>query len=129
MVLLGASLGGAVAIDLALNYIDLALNDPDGVEQLILVDSVGFSGSFPFGQYLDASLLYWGANGLRFRKEIALQVLQMLPLVDPSLKDKVLCALLHQFHYRKHREPHYGCPDSGTAEITMILPCSMSAST
>ena len=87
--LLGASLGGAIAIDFALNY-------PDCVEQLILVDSVGFSGSFPFGQYLDASLLSWGASWLRCRKGMALQVLQMQPLADSSRKDKVLCAMLHQ---------------------------------
>ncbi|MEL6385565.1 MAG: alpha/beta hydrolase [Cyanobacteria bacterium J06626_18] len=87
--LLGASLGGAVAIDLALSH-------PDCVEQLILVDSVGFSGSFPLGKHLDASLLNWGADWLRFRKGFALQALARLPLADPSLKDKALCALLHQ---------------------------------
>ena len=87
--LLGASLGGAVAIDFALRF-------PDCVERLILVDSVGFSGSFPLGQYLDASLLDWGADWLRFRQGVALHVLTMLPFADPSLKDKVLCARLHQ---------------------------------
>ncbi|MEO0378231.1 MAG: alpha/beta hydrolase, partial [Cyanobacteria bacterium P01_A01_bin.17] len=87
--LLGASLGGAVAIDFALRY-------PDCVKQLILVDSVGFSGSFPLGQYLDASLLNWGATWLRFRKHAALQVMTMLPFADPILKDKLLCTLLHQ---------------------------------
>ena len=87
--LLGASLGGAVAIDFALSY-------PGCVERLILVDSVGFSGSFPLGQYLDASLLDWGADWLRFRQGVALHVLTMLPFADPSLKDKVLCARLHQ---------------------------------
>ena len=87
--MLGASLGGAVAIDLALKY-------PDCVERFILVDSVGFSGSFPLGKHLDASLLDWGADWLRFRKGVALQALAMLPLADSSLKHKVLCALLHQ---------------------------------
>lgn len=87
--LLGASLGGAVAIDFGLRH-------PDCVERLILVDSIGFSGSFPLGQHLDASLLDWGADWLRFRKGVSLHALVMLPFADPSLKDKVLCAMLHQ---------------------------------
>jgi len=89
VVLLGASLGGAIAIDFALRH-------PDCVERLILVDSVGFSGSFPLGQYLDASLLNWGADWLRFRKDMALQATAMLPLIGSNHTDKILCARLHQ---------------------------------
>jgi pimeloyl-ACP methyl ester carboxylesterase len=43
VVLAGASLGGAVAIDFALHH-------PSWVRSLALMDSVGFSGSFPIGQ-------------------------------------------------------------------------------
>jgi pimeloyl-ACP methyl ester carboxylesterase len=45
IVLVGASLGAAVAIDFALTY-------PECVSRLVLIDSVGFSGSFPVGQWL-----------------------------------------------------------------------------
>ncbi|MEM6839531.1 MAG: alpha/beta hydrolase [Cyanobacteria bacterium P01_C01_bin.120] len=89
VVLLGASLGGAIAIDFALRH-------PDCVERLILVDSVGFSGSFPLGQYLDNSLLNWGADWLRFRKSMAFQTAAMLPFTSSSQTDKILCAMLHQ---------------------------------
>jgi len=87
--LLGASLGGAIAIDFALRH-------PDCVERLILVDSVGFSGSFPLGQYLDASLLTWGADWLRLRKSLAFHAAVMLPFIGSSQTDKILCAMLHQ---------------------------------
>lgn len=87
--LLGASLGGAIAIDFALRH-------PDCVERLILVDSVGFSGNFPLGQYLNASLLNWGADWLRLRKDMALQAATMLPFTSSSQTDKILCAMLHQ---------------------------------
>ena len=66
------------------------------MERLILVDSVGFSGSFPLGQYLDASLLDWGADWLRFRKSMAFQATAMLPFTSSSQTDKILCAMLHQ---------------------------------
>ncbi len=45
VILIGASLGGAVAIDFTLTY-------PACVSQLVLIDSVGFSGSFAIGQWL-----------------------------------------------------------------------------
>jgi pimeloyl-ACP methyl ester carboxylesterase len=54
--LVGASLGGAVAIDFALNY-------PNWVRSLVLIDSVGFSGSFPVGQFLPHPLIELGRIG------------------------------------------------------------------
>ncbi|NJK36498.1 MAG: alpha/beta hydrolase [Oscillatoriales cyanobacterium RM2_1_1] len=45
MILLGVSMGGATAIDFALTY-------PEAVSQLILVNSVGYSGSFSWGKLL-----------------------------------------------------------------------------
>ena len=59
--LVGASLGGAVAMDFALHH-------PDWVRSLVLIDSVGFSGSFPIGQFLPCSLIELGADWLRLRK-------------------------------------------------------------
>ncbi len=87
--LLGASLGGAVAIDFALTH-------PDCVERLILIDSIGFSGSFPLGKWLSSPLLDWGADWLRFRKVTTYRALEALPFISPDQQDLVLCASLHQ---------------------------------
>src|SRR6476659_3722556 len=49
VILVGASLGGATAIDFTLAY-------PQCVQKLVLIDSVGFSGTFPLGQFLFSPL-------------------------------------------------------------------------
>ena len=87
--LLGASLGGAVAIDFALTH-------PDCVERLILIDSIGFSGSFPLGKWLFSPILDWGADWLHCRKATAYRALEALPFISPDQRDLVLCASLHQ---------------------------------
>lgn len=89
MILVGASLGGAVAIDFTLNY-------PDCVERLILVDSVGFSGSFPLGKLLLQPLLDWGTDWLHVRKDSAYNALEALQILSPDQQDWVLAASLHQ---------------------------------
>ncbi|MBD2108188.1 alpha/beta hydrolase [Nodosilinea sp. FACHB-13] len=87
--LVGASLGGAVAIDFALHY-------PSWVRSLVLMDSVGFSGSFPVGQFLPSPLIELGTNWLYFRKHAALAAASVLPILDASLVDALRCSLLHQ---------------------------------
>ncbi|MBE9013876.1 alpha/beta hydrolase [Pseudanabaenaceae cyanobacterium LEGE 13415] len=89
VVLVGASLGGAVAIDFALHH-------SEWVRSLILIDSVGFSGSFPIGQWLPESVLALGADWLHFRKQAALKAALALPNIDPILIDALRCSLLHQ---------------------------------
>ncbi|MBD1916463.1 MULTISPECIES: alpha/beta hydrolase [Cyanophyceae] len=89
VILVGASLGGAVAIDFALHY-------PSWVISLVLMDSVGFSGSFPVGQFLPSPLIELGANWLYFRKHAALAAASALPILDVSLLDALRCSLLHQ---------------------------------
>ncbi|BAU11082.1 2-hydroxy-6-oxohepta-2,4-dienoate hydrolase [Leptolyngbya sp. NIES-3755] len=86
VVLVGASLGGAIAIDFTLHH-------PEWVRSLVLIDSVGFSGSFPIGQWLPESLLALGADWLHFRKQVALSA---APWIDRSLIDALRCSLLHQ---------------------------------
>lgn len=87
--LVGASLGGAVAIDFALHH-------PNWVRSLALIDSVGFSGSFPVGQFLPQGLIDLGADWLYFRKRAALAADSVLPMVNPMLIDALRCSLLHQ---------------------------------
>ncbi|XGV99490.1 MAG: alpha/beta fold hydrolase [Leptolyngbya sp. BL-A-14] len=89
MILVGASLGGAVAIDFALAY-------PQCVSKLVLIDSVGFSGSFPIGQWLFPPIDYVAARWLAVRKQVALQVLMASKNPDLKLIDTVRCSLLHQ---------------------------------
>jgi pimeloyl-ACP methyl ester carboxylesterase len=89
VMLVGASLGGAVAIDFALNY-------PNRVRSLVLIDSVGFSGSFPVGQFLPHPLIELGTNWLHFRKQTALTAALAFPMIDPILIDALRCSLLHQ---------------------------------
>lgn len=89
VMLVGASLGGAVAIDFALHY-------PNCVRSLVLIDSVGFSGTFPIGQFLPYPLIEWGAGWLHFRKQAALVAASVLPTIDPLLIDALRCARLHQ---------------------------------
>lgn len=89
VILVGASLGGAVAIDFALHY-------PEWVRSLALIDSVGFSGGFPIGQYLAESLIELGADWLYFRKHAALAAVSALEALNPTLVDDLCCSLLHQ---------------------------------
>ncbi|HEY9658784.1 MAG TPA: alpha/beta hydrolase, partial [Allocoleopsis sp.] len=89
IVLAGASLGGAVAVDFALRH-------PNWVRSLVLIDSVGFSGSFPVGQFLPQGLIDLGADWLYFRKRAALAAASVLPMVNPTLIDALRCSLLHQ---------------------------------
>ncbi|MBD1842767.1 alpha/beta hydrolase [Cyanobacteria bacterium FACHB-63] len=89
VILVGASLGGAVAIDFALHY-------PNWVQSLVLIDSVGFSGSFPIGQWMPRSVLEFGADWLHFRKQAALSAALTIPGMDLTLIDALRCSLLHQ---------------------------------
>ncbi|MBD1909395.1 MULTISPECIES: alpha/beta hydrolase [unclassified Leptolyngbya] len=89
IVLVGASLGGAVAIDFTLHH-------PNWVRSLALIDSVGFSGSFPAGKFLPDPLIELGADWLYFRKRAALTAASALPLVDTALVDALRCSLVHQ---------------------------------
>jgi len=89
VILVGASLGGAVAIDFALYH-------ADWVRSLVLIDSVGFSGSFPVGQCLPNPIIELGANWLYFRKRAALNAASALAMLNPDLVDVLHCSLLHQ---------------------------------
>jgi pimeloyl-ACP methyl ester carboxylesterase len=88
VILVGASLGGAVAIDFGLHH-------PNWVQALVLIDSVGFSGSFPVGQFLPTSLIELGADWLYFRKQSALAAASSLPMLA-FLTNALRCSLLHQ---------------------------------
>lgn len=88
MVLVGASMGGAAAIDFALTY-------PEAVHQLILIDGAGFAKGPDISRFMVPPLGYLAAEFLRrpgVRRKVSLQAYH-----DPNLVtvDAELCAALH----------------------------------
>jgi len=88
VVLVGASMGGAVAIDFALTY-------PDAVKQLVLLDSAGFAKGPDISKFMLPGLGYLAAEFLRrpaVRRKVSLQAYADSSFVTP---DAELCAALH----------------------------------
>jgi pimeloyl-ACP methyl ester carboxylesterase len=88
VVLVGASMGGAVAIDFTLTY-------PKVVSQLVLIDSAGFAKGPNMSKFMVPPLGYLAAEFLRrpeIRKKVSLQA-----YADPRFvtEDAELCAALH----------------------------------
>lgn len=88
VILVGASMGGAAAIDFTLTY-------PEAVKKLVLIDSAGFAQGPAIGRFLVPPLGYLAAQFLRqpgVRRKVSLQA-----YADPSFvsADAELCAALH----------------------------------
>lgn len=87
VILVGASMGGATAIDFTLNY-------PFAVKQLVLINSVGFSGDFPLGKFLFPPLDYLAVEYWRQRKLQSLFFAEISNLA-PGTIEAIRCATLH----------------------------------
>ncbi len=89
VVLVGASMGGAAAIDFCLTY-------PETVERLVLLDSAGYQNGPVMGKFLFSPLDQWAVEFLRrsdVRRKISLNAYFAGDrLVTP---DAELCAALH----------------------------------
>lgn len=88
VILVGASMGGAAAIDFALTY-------PDCVEKLVLLDSAGFAAGPAMGQLMFPPLDRWATAFLKnpaVRRQISRQAYCDRSFVTP---DAELCAALH----------------------------------
>jgi pimeloyl-ACP methyl ester carboxylesterase len=88
MILVGASMGGAAAIDFALTY-------PEAVQQLVLIDSAGFSAGPAMGKLMVpplGNLATAFLRNLKVRQNISLRAYH-----DPSYAsaDALRCAALH----------------------------------
>jgi pimeloyl-ACP methyl ester carboxylesterase len=88
MTLVGASMGGAAAIDFALAY-------PELVKQLVLLDSAGFAKAPVLAKYMVPPLSDWATNFLRspnVRRGVSLRA-----YADPAFvtADAECCAALH----------------------------------
>lgn len=88
MVLIGASMGGAAAIDFALSY-------PEAVEQLVLIDSAGFTTGPSIGKYMIPPLGYFATEFLRSLK--VRQSISRKAYYDSTYasSDALRCAALH----------------------------------
>lgn len=87
-ILVGASMGGAAAIDFTLTY-------PEAVKKLVLIDSAGFASGSAMGKFMFPPLDYLAAEFLRnprIRARISSTAYK-----NPSLAsvDAQLCAALH----------------------------------
>lgn len=88
VVLVGASMGGGVAIDFAVSH-------PDWVKQLILIDPVGFATGTAASKVMFPPIDKWATNFLRsptVRRKISEKAYYDRTLVTP---DAQLCASLH----------------------------------
>jgi len=88
VIVVGASMGGATAIDFTLSY-------PDAVATLVLLDSAGFAAGSAIGKFLIPPLGYLATQFLRqpnVRRSVSLKA-----YFDPSFVtvDAELCAALH----------------------------------
>lgn len=89
IILVGASMGGAAAIDFALAF-------PEAVQKLVLIDSAGYQGGPALGKLLIQPLGYWATE--RFlRKPGVRQKISEQAYFDPQLAslDAQRCAALH----------------------------------
>jgi pimeloyl-ACP methyl ester carboxylesterase len=91
MILVGASMGGAVAIDFTLTY-------PEAVQKLVLIDSAGFAAGPAMGKFLVPPLGYLATAFLRSPK--VRQRISRDAYHDPSFAsvDAQQCAALHLQH-------------------------------
>ncbi len=88
VMLVGASMGGATAIDFTLTY-------PHAVKQLVLINSVGFTGDFPLGRFLFPPLDYLAVEYWRQRKVQALFFGGTFGNLEPTTIEAIRCAVLH----------------------------------
>lgn len=89
MVLVGASMGGAAALDFALSF-------PEAVSKLVLLDSAGYRGGPAVGKFLIPPLGYWATEGF-LRKPQVRQKISEKAYRDPqwASRDAQRCAALH----------------------------------
>ena len=88
VMLVGASMGGATAIDFTLSY-------PEAVKQLVLINSVGFSGDFPLGKFLFPPLDYLAVEYWRQRKLQTLYLGETFGYLKSGDIEAIRCAVLH----------------------------------
>lgn len=94
VILVGTSMGGAAAIDFTLTY-------PEAVKKLVLINSMGYIGGFPFGKFLFPPLDFLAVEFWRQRKLQALTLGSISGWNQNSL-EALRCATLHMEMPRWH---------------------------
>ncbi|MEH1843381.1 MAG: alpha/beta hydrolase [Nostoc sp.] len=89
IILVGASMGGATAIDFTLTY-------PQVVKSLILINSLGYTCAPAFSKYLFPPFDFLAVEYLRQRHILALNLCSHLPNLDTKVLLAIQCAMLHQ---------------------------------
>ena len=89
IILVGASMGGATAIDFTLTY-------PQVVKSLVLINSLGYTNSPAFSKYLFPPFDFLAVEYLRQRHILALKLCSVLPNFEPKIFLAIQCAMLHQ---------------------------------
>ena len=89
IILVGASMGGATAIDFTLTY-------PQIVKSLVLINSLGYTSSPAFSKYLFPPFDFLAVEYLRQRHILALNLCSILPNFDRKIFLAIQCAMLHQ---------------------------------
>ncbi|MBE9046335.1 alpha/beta hydrolase [Pleurocapsales cyanobacterium LEGE 10410] len=87
VILVGTSMGGATAIDFTTTY-------PKAVQKLVLINSVGYSGSFPVGKLLFEPLDWLAVEFWRQRRIQSLYWGKNFGLLDSQTEDILRCATL-----------------------------------
>ena len=87
VILVGASMGGAAAIDFTLSY-------PQAVKKLVLINSMGYTGGFPLGKFLFPPLDFLAVEYWRQRKLQAL-TLGSISGWNPQQLEALRCVTLH----------------------------------
>ncbi|BAY74529.1 2-hydroxy-6-oxohepta-2,4-dienoate hydrolase [Nostoc linckia NIES-25] len=87
--LVGASMGGATAIEFALTY-------PQIVESLVLINSLGYTCAPTFSKYLFPPFDYLAVEYLRQRHILALNLASILTSFNNTILLAIQCAMLHQ---------------------------------
>ncbi len=87
VVLVGASMGGAVAIDFTTTY-------PEAVDKLVLINSVGYSGSSLLGKFLFEPIDWLAVEFWRQRRIQTLFLGKSFDLFDANIEDAIRCAAL-----------------------------------
>ncbi|GAB1543081.1 alpha/beta hydrolase [Scytonema sp. NUACC21] len=89
VILVGASMGGATAIDFTLTY-------PQVVKSLVLINSVGYTSGPAFSKYLFPPFDFLAVQYLRQRKLMALNLGSTFANLDNKTLVAIQCAMLHQ---------------------------------
>ncbi|MEH1892684.1 MAG: alpha/beta hydrolase [Nostoc sp.] len=89
IILIGASMGGATAIDFTLAY-------PEVVKSLVLINSLGYTCAPTFSKYLFPPFDFLAVEYLRQRHILAFHIGSILPNLDPKILSAIGCAMLHQ---------------------------------